>query len=137
MTCPPGMENLLWGWCNEKEDLRMFKLNRLDNLRISETVFKKQPVPLPDLSNEHIFPGGIFVKALFDAGCKWRLVEEFGPHCFEEQADGKLLFQRDYTNRENLITWILTFREQVQLLEPEQIRDEIQQIIKRMKEKYS
>lgn len=127
----------VWGWCKDREDFRLFKLNRLDELRLSETVFVKQPVPLPDLTNEHIFPGVIHVKALFDAGCKWRVVEEFGPNCFEDQDDGKLLFHSDYTDKENLIAWILTFREQVELLEPEEIRTEIQQIIEKMKERYS
>ncbi|NCB92652.1 MAG: YafY family transcriptional regulator [Clostridia bacterium] len=127
----------VWGWCKVREDFRLFKLNRLDNVQLSETVFVKQSVPLPDLTNEHIFPGGIHVKALFDAGCKWRLVEEFGPHCFEEQKDETLLFHADYTDKENLIAWILTFREQVQLLEPEEIRIELQQIIEKMRERYS
>lgn len=127
----------VWGWCKTREDFRLFKLNRLDNLRLAENVFEKQSVPLPDLTNEHIFRGGIHVKARFDAGCKWRIVEEFGPHCFEEQKNGTLLFHADYTDKENLITWILTFREQVELLEPEGIRNEIQQIIEKMKERYS
>ena len=76
------------------------------------------------------------MKALFDADCKWRVVEEFGPHCFEEQKNGTLLFKADYTDEENLITWILTFREKVQLLEPEEIRDKMQQIIEKMKVRY-
>lgn len=127
----------VWGWCKEREAFRLFKLNRLDHLCLTETTFVKQSVPLPDLTNEHIFPGGIHVKALFDAGCKWRLVEEFGPHCFEEQKDGTLIFHADYTDKENLISWILTFREQVQLQEPKEIRMELQQIIEKMKERYS
>ncbi|MDD4432062.1 MAG: YafY family protein [Parabacteroides sp.] len=127
----------VWGWCLDREDFRLFKLNRIDNLVLSETVFIKESVSLPDLSTERIFPGGIRVKALFDSRCKWRLVEEFGPHCFEEQKDGKLLFQADYTDKENLITWILTFGEQAELLEPEEIRSEIQQIIEKMKGRYS
>ena len=60
-----------------------------------------------------------------EADCKWRLVEEFGTKCFEEQADGKLLFQAEYTDKENLITWLLTFRNKVILLEPEEIRMEL------------
>ena len=126
----------VWGWCKEKEDFRLFKLNRLDNLRLSETAFRKQPVPLPDLSNERIFPGKIHVKAVFEPDCKWRLVEEFGPRCYEEQEDGTLLFHADYTDKENLIIWILTFREQVRLLEPEDVRDELQKIIEKMEERY-
>ena len=126
----------VWGWCKAREDFRLFKLNRMDKLRLSEAEYEKRAVPLPNLSNERIFPGGIRVKALFDASCKWRLVEEFGPDCFEEQEDGRLLFHGDYTDRENLISWLMTFREQAELLEPKDIRTEIQQAIKKMGERY-
>lgn len=112
----------VWGWCKNRKDYRLFKLNRLENLRITENSFEKRPVPMPDLSNERVFPGGICVKALFAPECKWRLVEEFGVDCFEVQPDGRLLFHADYTDEENLITWLLSFREKVILLEPQELR---------------
>ena len=68
--------------------------------------------------------------------CKWRLVEEFGPECFSVQQDGKLLFHADYTDKDNLITWLLSFREKVELLEPEEIREEIKVSIECIKKKY-
>ena len=126
----------VWGWCRKREDFRLFKLNRMDNLQISERKFVKRQAPMPDLSNERIFPGGIKVKALFDSECKWRLVEEFGSGCFAEQADGKLLFRADYTDKENLVTWLLSFRDKVELLEPEEIREELKNSIEAMKKKY-
>lgn len=115
----------VWGWCENRKDFRLFKLNRMDRLLLSDNTFPKRSVPLPDLNGERIFPGGIRVKALFDAGCKWRLVEEFGTECYKEQEDGKLLFHADYTHKENLVTWLLTFRDQVELLEPEEVREEL------------
>jgi len=116
----------VWGWCDTRKDYRLFKLNRLDELAMTEYVFEKRPLVLPDFTSaEKVFPGGIHVKALFEADCKWRLVEEFGTHCFEEQSDGKLLFQTEYTDKENLITWLLTFRNKVILLEPKEIRKEL------------
>ena len=126
----------VWGWCREREDYRLFKLNRMDELHLTGDKFEKRSVPLPDLSNERIFPGGIRVKALFEPNCKWRLIEEFGTECFAEQPDGKLLFHADYTNEENLITWLLTFRDQVILLEPEDIREEIRSALKNMQKLY-
>lgn len=126
----------VWGWCRAREDFRLFKLNRMDKLRLSEREYNKRQVSLPDLSNEHIFPGGIHVKVLFDGGCKWRLVEEFGAGCFRELEDGRLLFQADYTDKENLITWLLSFRDGAELLEPVDIRDEMGRIIRNMEEKY-
>ena len=114
----------------------MFKLNRMDEVIISEQEFSRRQVPMPDLSDEKIFPGGIKVKALFEKDCKWRLVEEFGPECFSVQQNGKLLFHADYTDKENLITWLLSFRDKVELLEPEEIREEIKISIECMKKKY-
>ena len=115
----------VWGWCTDRKDFRMFKLNRMDNVRETDTEFVMRQVPMPDLSNEKIFPGKIKVKALFEPDMKWRLVEEFGPDCFTEQDDGRLLFAADYTDLDSLVTWILTFGEKVQLLEPEEARNRI------------
>lgn len=115
----------VWGWCTDRKDFRMFKLNRMDNVRETDTEFVLRQVPMPDLSNEKIFPGKIKVKAVFEPDMKWRLVEEFGPDCFTEQDDGRLLFTADYTDLDSLVTWILTFGEKVQLLEPEEARNRI------------
>ncbi len=126
----------LWGWCKKREDFRLFKLNRMDQIQISDNLFAKRQAPVPDLGDERIFPGGIAVKALFEPECKWRLVEEFGPYCFTVQEDGRLLFQADYTDRENLITWLLSFRDKVKLLDPKEIRAEMLENIERMRRNY-
>ena len=126
----------VWGWCKRRRDYRLFTLNRMDKVHLSENYFSERIAPFPDLREERIFPGGIKVKAVFEADCKWRLVEEFGPDCFREQNGGTLLFQADYTDKENLITWLLSFRDKVELLEPKAIREELRQSILQMKKKY-
>ena len=59
-------------------------------------------------------------------------MEEFGPDCFEVLPDGTLLFCRDYTDDESLIDWMLTFRDRVEVLEPEKIRKELLKIAERV-----
>lgn len=54
---------------------------------------------------------------------KWRLVEEFGSHCFIEADDGRLLFTADYTDMDNLVTWLMTFGAKAEVLEPVEARD--------------
>lgn len=83
---------------------------------------------MPDLSNEKIFPGGIRVGALFAPDMKWRLVEEFGPRCFTEADDGRLLFMADYTDMDNLVSWLLTLGTKAEVLEPEEVRNRIRKI---------
>ena len=113
----------VWGWCSERKDYRLFKLNRMDRVAETDKEFACRNVPMPDLSNEKIFPGGIKVKALFTPDMKWRLVEEFGPHCFAESDDGRLLFTADYTDMENLVTWLMTFGAKAEVLEPAEARE--------------
>lgn len=112
----------VWGWCLKRKDFRLFKLNRMDRLIKEETSFEPRQVPAPDLFNERIFPGKIRVKAVFAPQMKWRLVEEFGIHCFKTQEDGSLLFQMDYTDEEHLISWLLTFGGRAEVLEPASVR---------------
>ena len=115
----------VWGWCTSREDFRLFKLNRMDNVAETGCRFACRNVLVPDLSNEKVFPGGIKVKALFTPDMKWRLIEEYGPHCFTETADGHLLFTADYTDMDNLVSWILTFGAKAEVLEPDEVRDRI------------
>lgn len=127
----------VWGWGKDRQDFRLFKLNRMTHLQMLEREFVKRQVEMPELSNEKIFPGGIKVKALFEPECKWRLVEEFGTGSFREQEDGKLLFQADYTDSESLLTWLLSFRDKAELLEPEDLREEMKASIESMRRKYT
>ena len=126
----------VWGWCQKRKDFRLFKLNRMDKVAAADRTFEGREVPMPDLSNEKIFPGGIRVKALFAAEMKWRLVEEFGPHCFTEADDGRLLFTADYTDMENLVTWLMTFGAKVEVLEPTEARDIIRRNAKEILQIY-
>lgn len=122
----------LWGWCRDRADFRLFKLNRMDSVQETEEKFECREAPMPDLSNEKIFPGTIRVKALFDADQKWRLVEDFGPGCFVESDDGRLLFTADYTDLESLVTWLMTFGDKAEVLEPLEAREAVSQMAKKM-----
>ena len=122
----------LWGWCLKRKDFRLFKLNRMDGVQKTGKIFECREASMPDLSNEKIFPGGIKVKALFEPDQKWRLVEEFGPSCFTEDGNGKLLFTADYTDMESLITWIMTFGDKVEVLEPKEAREIIALMVQKM-----
>jgi len=126
----------VWGWCRLRKDYRMFKLNRMDKIVQSDETIPNREVPIPDLFTEKIFPGGIDVKAVFQPEMKWHLMEEFGPDSFTVQQDGTLLFEHEYTDKENLISWMLTCRDQVTVIEPKDIQDELLQIANHIKKKY-
>ena len=114
----------VWGWCMEREDFRLFKLNRMSNLQTG-IPFKKRQVSLPDLSQEQVFPPVYEVKAKIQKEYKWGLVEAYGPDSFVQQEDGTLLFSFGFTDKESIILWIASFGGGAELLEPVQLRKEM------------
>ena len=126
----------VYGWCRKRKDYRLFKLNRMDKVKETDKDFSCRNAPVPDLSSELKFPRNIILKALFAPDMKWRLVEEFGPGCYEEQEDGRLLLIRDYADMDNLTMWMLTFGDKAEVLEPQELRNNLKTMAESMIKMY-
>ena len=126
----------VYGYCLLRNDYRMFKLNRMEELVHAGAFEKRSAVPMPDLSNEKVFPSQATVKAVFHPSMKWHLIEGFGIESFKERPDGMLLFEHDYADDEGLLSWMLSCRDMVTVLEPESIREELFRIASELAEKY-
>ncbi len=114
----------LWGWCENREDFRLFKLMRMTDIKLSGS-FIRRPAPLPDLSADRVFPPVYQVKAVIQPEYKWRLVEEYGTDSFTLQPDGTLLFSFGFTDKTGLISWIASFGGGAELLEPAELRKDV------------
>lgn len=115
----------VYGYCLRRNDYRLFKLNRMVNILFAEKFEKRTKVPLPDFSNDKVFPPHGKLKAVFDPSMRWHLIEEYGADSFTELPDGKLLFEHDYSDEDGLISWMLSLRDKVTVLEPESIRSKL------------
>lgn len=125
----------LWGWCRTREDFRLFKLNRMTELELSGS-FEKRPAPLPDLSQEKVFPHVFQVRARIEPEYKWRLIEEYGAGSFSIQADGSLLFTFGFVDKTSVIGWIASFGGGAELLEPVELRSELARFGEKIREKH-
>ena len=112
----------VWGWCRTRENFRLFKLNRMTDL-VSGEPFPPHPAPLPDLAPERIFPSKYQVTVLFDPACRWRLVEEYGAERFTVEPDGRLRFTGVFPDADSVLSWVLTFGDMAELVEPEELRE--------------
>lgn len=127
----------VWGFCLERQDYRMFKLNRMIKLDTPGETFEPREVPPFEIDNSRIFPFQLHATVLLEPGMKWRLIEEYGIDSFQEQEDGKLLFSSGFADKEGLFSWILSFGSSCELLEPAGLREEFQTLVKEIHRKYS
>lgn len=126
----------VFGYCSERSDFRLFKLNRLWKLEITDEVFQKRPVHDDKLNLGGHLTDHENMVLIFDKSVEYLLVEEYGPDCYVETADGKLRFERGYTNRDYTIRWIMGFGDKAEVFFPSDLRDEVKELARKTFEKY-
>ena len=126
----------LHGWCRERADFRLFKLNRMLDLSVQDEGFRPRPAPSPLTPAERVYPDCLQAAVRFDPSARWRLVDEYGAESFIQAPDGSLLFRRGFPGREKLLRWVLAFGEAAEILEPVELREELRTLAKKIWEKY-
>jgi len=126
----------IFGYCTERQDFRMYKLNRLWNLQITETEFIPREIPEQSTNFDSHISDDYMITVVFDRSEKYRLIEEYGIGCFTETEDGRLIFRRGFTDIDVMISWLLSFGDKVEVIEPMEIRDRIRNISENMLNKY-
>lgn len=127
----------VWGYSLTSDDFRLYKLQRMLTLDCTKMHFIPRSHPELPLLPEPIGPQNIHLRALFKPSVKWRLIDDYGPECIKEQEDGRLLFQFDFYNKEHTLSWLLSFGDSVELLEPEDLKHELLKIVHKILEQYS
>lgn len=125
----------VWGWCRMRKDFRLFKLNRMTELSTGE-LFVPRSTPLPDLEPERVFPIKYQVTVLFETSCRWRLVEEYGADRLTPEPDGRLRFTGGFPDADSVLSWVLTFGDKAELLEPEELREQLGALTKVLADRY-
>ena len=125
----------VFGFCLKRMDWRLFKLARLWDLTMSSEHFVPREIPEEKRDFNARFSDDIYLKALFDVSEKYRLVEAYELDSFVETAEG-LLFEIGFTNRDYMVSWLLSFGDKVRVIEPACIAEEIQAAAKKILMRY-
>ena len=118
----------LIGICDGKDDFRMYKLNRMEQLKWIDEIAVKRAYHQKEYSFDVV---NYELIALFDKEVKYRLIDEYGVTSFEEQED-RLYFKREFTTKDYMISWILSFGDKIEVIEPLEIRKEVKEIANNM-----
>ncbi len=114
----------------KREAPRLFKLDRMDSLHIGES-FSPRKMDMPDLLSDRAFPNRYQAVIRINPKYKWRLVEEYGPDCYDLTPEGDCLFSAGFANLGHLLSWVLSFEGEAELLEPTELREELSKIGKK------
>jgi predicted DNA-binding transcriptional regulator YafY len=122
----------VFGYCLDRKDFRLFKLNRLWELEVLSSAFLPREIPAGSMDFADRFPDENRVVVLFDPSVLYQLIDSYGRDCFTVLPDGFLRFESGYTNRSYMVSWILGFGDKAKVLEPVDMAEEIREIAKKM-----
>lgn len=127
---------LLMGYCHLRENIRVFRLGRMEQVRVLERQFDRPVDFKPDwiAATEH---RAVEVKALFDLEvAHW--VQESRPFSVvsEEITDEGLLLTLHVRDERDVFQWLLSWGRHVRVLSPESLQVMIRQEIEQMSQIY-
>ncbi|MCC8022167.1 MAG: YafY family transcriptional regulator [Clostridiales bacterium] len=113
----------VFGYCLERQDFRLFKLNRLWRLKLENDAFQPRDIP-PERRDFDRFhdTDSVPVTIRLHPDARYRLIDDYGPACYRELEDGYLLFESSYSNEDYLLGWVLSLGAQAEILAPRQLR---------------
>ena len=126
----------LYAFCRQTDTFRLFKLNRLWELKILEEQFEKREEAKDAKDFDHYFTEEIILEAVFSKNVWYRLVDEYGPSSLTELENGELLFRRGFTNYEYMKSWVMGYGTDAKVLRPQRLIEDLKQISKEILNKY-
>lgn len=129
-----GQDWYLYAFCLLRNDFRYFKLNRIKNLEILQTNFDddfEEVILKKEIKYENI----IRVKVRFDKKVAFRIYDELSTDIVEDD-EGNLYAQIEMPSDYNLYSYIFSFGDMAEILEPIEIRVKIKEMIDKMKKIY-
>ncbi len=122
----------LKAYCLLKEDYRMFRLNRISDLEITDEIFTPREEPRPTDSSQEPSrisqpaPPSISFTLLFSHEAAYRVMDAFLPREIQPMEDGSFLVRTCYPPGQWILGFLLSFGKDVQVLEPEWMRKELE-----------
>lgn len=125
----------LYGFCLLRNDFRFFKLTRIKDLEISSDTFIREVKSSHEIQTVIKNKNFIHAKLKFSPKVAFRVYDEFTDNVSKDNQ-GNLYVNIDLPDNENLFSYILSFGDNVEILEPDYLRHSMKEKLALMLEKY-
>lgn len=126
----------VYGFCKERQGFRMYKLRRLWELSVTGEKYEARELPEEEGRFGSHMTDDYLVTAIYDAGVKYRLVEERGPGSFSVREDGQLYAEWGFTDPEDAMSWFLGFGDKVEVTGPPEMVGRMKSVLENLLRKY-
>ena len=127
----------LRGFCLARQDVRLFKLTRIKNFTLTDEHFTQRDLlaepPLPPDSHQK---RDVTLELKIAPGMAYRVYDEFDEDQVERQPDGSFLVRVTWPEDAWVYSTLLSYGENLEVLEPAHIRGIIAEMAKKTLERY-
>ena len=124
----------LYSFCLLRNDYRFFKLTRIKELEMLSGTFTQDFTPTK-IEKQIQVENTVAVKLKFDRQAAFRVYDEF-TDSITEDSQGNLYVQIDLPDNEVLYSYVMSFSDSVEIIEPQSIREQMKKRLQKMQEKY-
>ena len=124
----------LYSSCLLRNDYRFFKLTRIKELEMLSETFAQHFTPIK-IEKQIQVENTVAVKLKFDRQAAVRVYDEFTDNITED-SQGNLYVQVDLPDNEVLYSYVMSFSDSVEVIEPQSIREQMKKGLQKMQEKY-
>ena len=124
----------LYSFCLLRNDYRFFKLTRIKELKMLSETFTQDFTPTK-IEKQIQVENTVSVKLKFDRQAAFRVYDEFTDNITED-SQGNLYVQIDLPDNEVLYSYVMSFSDSVEIIEPQSIREQMKKRLQKMQEKY-
>jgi predicted DNA-binding transcriptional regulator YafY len=111
----------LWAYCHIRSALRVFRVSRMNNLKVLPEKFNRRSLTIDDVDKDrqnNKTPEVLEVKLCFQNFVKARVWDEFDHSCIILNSDKTIQVSACYYMKEQAIRHIISFGVHVKILEP-------------------
>ena len=124
----------MYGFCLLRNEYRFFKLTRIKHLNITEKKFlPKESIAKPDTTIKKEETVEVTLK--FNKHMAFRVYDEFASESIIDTND-YLYVTTLLPNNDTLYSYVLSFENHVEIVKPQEIRDNMKCRLKKIQEKY-
>lgn len=129
-----SMARYLYGYCHKRNEYRMFKLSRINNVVMTESTFVPD-ADIPQFCENNSFTVKLVdIKLRIDKRLAFRAYDEFAD--IEQLKNGDLIVKCAFPDEKWLVPYILSFGSSCEVLTPLELRQKVQEELIKTEKNY-